>query len=331
MTSIRRYGFTLVELLVVIAIIGILVALLLPAVQAARESARRTQCMNQMKQIGVALQLFAGANDPSFPRATPNVELPGYSRGIAQVGFFALILPYMEYQEVYDEIRFDVDWNAQENVQPMRFQPIPDYVCPSWPHTLVATDPSAGPADRQHLGAIKTYKGVSGALRPGMTIDKEYITRGFGTTRTACGHGNLPLNGVFGYDFGRKLKQVTDGLSKTYAVCEFSNDFNPTRKTREMPGTVRSWILGGNRFMAVYPVLVMESPPNSYVDRTGVPAMHLPMMSQHPGGVNMLYADGAVDFVIDDVDFCLYQNLSTVAGGEIGNNCFGSSSGRPGG
>src|SRR5690606_36930300 len=104
MRTSRERGFTLVELLVVIAIIGILVALLLPAVQAARAAARRSQCANQMKQMGIALQNYAATYGGTFPFGTP---------GSGQPGLFGHLLPFMEEEAIYDEIIFTApaDWN----------------------------------------------------------------------------------------------------------------------------------------------------------------------------------------------------------------------------
>src|SRR5690606_11590425 len=101
MRRLQKTGFTLVELLVVIAIIGILVALLLPAVQAARAAARRTQCANGLKQMGIALQNYAATYNGTFPYGT-------YGNG--QPGMFANLLPFMEQQAIYDEI-ITTSWN----------------------------------------------------------------------------------------------------------------------------------------------------------------------------------------------------------------------------
>lgn len=318
----QAHGFTLVELLVVIAIIGILVGLLLPAVQAARESARRTQCVNHLKQMGIAMHNYADTNKNTFPRATPNVQLGSFSRGIAQPGLFALLLPYMERQVVYDQINFNAAWNAgavNRDEQPMRYEVIPEFVCPSWPFGASSLDPGATADQSQHVGALTTYRGISGALRPGMVEDTDFVTKGFGSTRTNCSYGSLPLNGIFAYDTARKLSQVTDGLSNTYAISEYSNDYNKDKGTFEFPGEVRPWIMGGNRNMFVYPLLVTAHTPNDEYDRTATPGMHLSLISKHTGGVNMLYGDGAVNFVTDDVDYQLHLNMSTANWGEVGN------------
>ena len=121
----RRVGFTLVELLVVIAIIGILVALLLPAVQAAREAARRTQCSNNLKQIGIAYQNYADARKMLPPGYTatgtdPNVTTPGW-------GWAAYILPYMEEGNIYQQIDLTKPIETQNVIQTV----LSVYLCPS--------------------------------------------------------------------------------------------------------------------------------------------------------------------------------------------------------
>ena len=114
-----RFGFTLVELLVVIAIIGILVSLLLPAVQSAREAARRMECSNNLKQIGLALHNFQTANKEEFPVGAP---------GTGGHGMWTHMLPYLEQQNIYDNCEFD----GSAGNDPMLYTLIDFYVCPSY-------------------------------------------------------------------------------------------------------------------------------------------------------------------------------------------------------
>src|SRR6476646_2441033 len=130
-------GFTLVELLVVIAIIGVLVALLLPAVQAAREAARRMQCTNNLKQLGIALHNFHDSRQ-SFPAALDElITSPVTGSGAGTAAWTAHILPYIEQQAVYQVYRFDRDWadtstNAIPNTGPICAK-IKVFLCPSAP------------------------------------------------------------------------------------------------------------------------------------------------------------------------------------------------------
>ena len=132
----RRAGFTLIELLVVIAIIAVLIALLLPAVQQAREAARRTQCKNNLMQIGLALQNYMMGHEV-LPPGTQNVSGPIVSKEDAaqyHMGWITQILPYVEQQNVYHHIDFTQSVYAPANTS-VRVRPIHMLICPSDPHT----------------------------------------------------------------------------------------------------------------------------------------------------------------------------------------------------
>ncbi len=129
-------AFTLVELLVVIAIIGILVALLLPAVQTAREAARRSQCTNNLKQMALACQNYMSTNNDRLPMGfagKPETAGANYNKR----GLFTEILPFMEQQDVYDRIVFDYGRDPFNPPDPMADKVIPAYVCPSWSEPVV--------------------------------------------------------------------------------------------------------------------------------------------------------------------------------------------------
>src|SRR5262245_30674172 len=146
-----RVGFTLVELLVVIAIIGVLVALLLPAVQAAREAARRMQCGNNLKQIGLALHNFENVHTYLPPWAfdfstNPNPQNPlgSQTQGHAPLG---MVLPYMEQQNVYNGLRTDrsvndpVNWPPNWGTATAASTPVKSYICPSTPKRQIDYGP----------------------------------------------------------------------------------------------------------------------------------------------------------------------------------------------
>ena len=138
----RRLGFTLVELLVVIAIIGILIALLLPAVQAAREAARRTQCKNNLKQMGLALLNYEG----TFRMLPPGVivDLSVTTTGNnGSWGVHGRILPYLEQGTLYANVDLSKAWDNQLVISGMA---IPPYACPSDPHSDRVRDPGGGKA-----------------------------------------------------------------------------------------------------------------------------------------------------------------------------------------
>ena len=283
-------GFTLVELLVVIAIIGILIALLLPAVQAAREAARRAQCTNNLKQIGLACHNYMDTNREHFPPGSP---------GPARHGLFTHVLPYMEGKTIYDQC--DIDGNTFDD--PQRYTLVDVYMCPSYPGESVIR----GNPNRYGDGALTTYQGVGGVLiedEPGIVT---------------AGHGDIPDNGMFRWQKVRRLNAVTDGTSHTLAIGEF------VQRDKEgnyagYPGNMRAWILGAteNDEKGSYAFKVIEYPINADVQRTAdsIPFNHLPMGSEHPGGANFLVTDASVHFLPETIDFAVYQGLATCGRGE---------------
>ncbi len=295
-------GFTLVELLVVIAIIGVLVALLLPAVQSARESARRSQCTNNLKQMGLAIQNFASAHGGELPPGNP---------GPALQGLFSYMLPYLELENAYSQLDLEdksAHHSTRESNNPVRFLAVKAYFCPSFDSDQLFYSATAG---SYQLGAITTYQGVCGR------IDEEEA----GVELTDSPFGDLPDNGAFGWEFRRRLSEVTDGTSNSLAIGEFVHRDKIAGVFKDPPGNVRPWILGDNGTIGTYAVKVAELPPNIEIDRVadGVSFNHLPMGSFHPGATLFVRVDGSVNSIIDGVDLVVYQALATVNGGEVFN------------
>ena len=288
-------GFTLVELLVVIAIIGILVSLLLPAVQSAREAARRMQCSNNLKQIGLAVHNYATANNEYFPVGSP---------GDATHGLFTTLLPYVEQQNLYDEL--DLTGATVDTFdEPHRYTPLDVYFCPSYPFKQVFRD-----MPNIHMnGALSTYQGNGGVLEGDETFDSGVWQNGY-----------VSNNGVFGWQFLRSINDIRDGTTNTYLMGEFvQRDFVSGQFT-EPPGNTRGWIMGATRgSRGLYTCKVFELPPNVKLDRTadGVSFNHLPMGSYHPGGLLFTFCDGSVHFISETINFDVYRNMATVAGGEV--------------
>jgi prepilin-type N-terminal cleavage/methylation domain-containing protein/prepilin-type processing-associated H-X9-DG protein len=314
-----RYGFTLVELLVVIAIIGILVAMLLPAIQSARAAARRATCVNHLKQIGIALHNYESTHK-EFPAGCTDGSVPGYADAL-QPGMFGYILQYLEDNALFDSMQKEVPWSTS---QPARWQRVDVYLCPEWPHPVVY---AAGSQDIQHKeGAITTYQGnggVFGVLDPAtgtFIADRSwrpYVH--YHAEDSSSKHGHIPYNGMFEWGKGRKIKEVTDGLSNTYSVMEFVHIDELAGGYSEPPGNVRPWIFGANASQSAYCMKVLDWTPNAKVDRTAdaVKFMYLPMGSYHSGGINVVHGDGSVDFVSDSIDRVIYLSRGTINGGEV--------------
>lgn len=293
MQRYARHGFTLVELLVVIAIIGILVALLLPAIQAAREAARRSSCSNNLRQMGLGIHnhLDNSGRTETFP--------PGAMENI-QFGLFTYMLPYIEQQTVYNAI----DFKKAPSSSSQLYTVIPIYICPSYPGGGLIQN---APASYMN-GALTTYQGVAGTLRnKGEPI------------RKSSSYGDLPENGMFGFGFRRKVREVIDGLSNTLAVGEFVHH-DKSGDYAGVPGNVRPWINGGNGTgWGSYSFKVVQYPINAPLERVkdNIPYNHLPFGSFHAGGANFLMADCACRFVDQEIDLEQYRSMATCNGKEL--------------
>lgn len=304
-------GFTLVELLVVIAIIGVLVALLLPAVQAAREAARRAQCSNNLKQMGLGVQNYMSAKKDLLPLGYEGDPSPTAS--FSKRHLFTAILPYMEQQAVYNQIQFK--FTGSPYTDPVRDIIVSSYVCPSWTDPVVAKG-RYGYDD----GALTTYNGVSGATVAGLDPVLDYTPSLFGP---------IPKNGVFWFEqinskfTGRERKgaEITDGQSNTIMIGEFVHRntqpcIPPDPNCDLTPGNVRPWYLGGY-LNAPYSSKVAEFTPNVQINRDPVAFNHLPMGSFHPGVTQFCYVDGSVHVIADGIELTPYYALTTADQGDI--------------
>jgi prepilin-type N-terminal cleavage/methylation domain-containing protein len=315
--SAMRPGFTLVELLVVIAIIGILVALLLPAVQAARESARRSPCTNYLKQMGLAAQNYAStykALPMGYGRAPVHVTKPV---SFVKEGLFNELLRYMEEHAAYEQVDFTYYTKGKQFYQdPARDILVNAFSCPDWPDPRVTR--SAPPGYEYQLGAVCTYAGVGGAVQ---SSGEKMINSAFGpipdngafTVKQETVGNSAALVGV-----RRKLSQITDGQSNSFMIGEYVHrncEFGVFKE--EPPGNTRPWYLSGYQD-APYLFKILENPPNVCVSRAlGIQFNYLPMGSFHPGITHFAKVDGSVHVVADNIDLTLYKNLATVRGGEI--------------
>ncbi len=333
-----RRGFTLIELLVVIAIIAVLIGLLLPAVQAAREAARRAQCINNVKQLSLALHNYHSAIG-SFPMtSTTAYSAPGVETNWGTWGAHALLLPYLEQKPVYDAINFN--WNSwygggfaqNSTVALLRLN---SFVCPS--------------------------DGMTGQLN---------TNNYFGSIGTSGGFYTITgSTGIFALKETYSIANVTDGTSNTIAYSEAlvsTTPFMPTKtkwrdgpsdkgsfgaayrlldSTTNLPALMQDWQLCNDWFKtkvnmgyrgyrwtaggpgeSLFQTLV---PPNSNDYPWGscrldcgancgtLHSGYYSANSNHPGGVNVGMADGSVRFVKATINMRSWWALGTKAGGEV--------------
>lgn len=292
-------AFTLVELLVVITIIGILIALLLPAVQAAREAARRMQCQNNLKQIGLALHAFHEAKG-SFP---PSDWIKPVNNGRG-TPMFIMLMAYIEADNLLAQYTYwdaPLGWNNWENHPEQMSIPVPVYRCPSDQEP----DPYIDGGLQWHL---RRYYGVSG-----------------GQTRSSSG---VPFtDGLFAINKWRGMQDITDGSSNTLAVGE---SVHPEQMgigpgyTKPDVGGPDIWADGSGcdsscSITSQGTARCIRStwyPINSNILPISGNNNDVPFTSFHPGGANFVFADGHVSFLGDAMNMATYRALSTIKGDE---------------
>jgi prepilin-type N-terminal cleavage/methylation domain-containing protein/prepilin-type processing-associated H-X9-DG protein len=324
-------GFTLVELLVVIAIIGVLVSLLLPAIQAARESARRTQCTNNLKQIGLGMLNFENSRKHFPPGEHKPAGVP-VTGGLAWSSWF---LPFLEEGNLHARINFKSDMRSPPNWLPDLTGPtntvVPAYVCPSSGRHQTERGAEFRLKDFNNDGnysagsgegmACIDYIGISG---PGKTVLISGMAKTYGDNRGIL--LNLESGGpCFGTAPECKAKTVqirniVDGLSNTVIVAECSgrgvadtNGDKPGGQVwKELDG---AWASASNvgkikLNIDVDKVSAINPPPEINWEEEE-------FFSDHPGGVNILMCDGAVRFLNDQTHYTIYYALCSRNGEEV--------------
>jgi prepilin-type N-terminal cleavage/methylation domain-containing protein/prepilin-type processing-associated H-X9-DG protein len=356
MSTRRARGFTLIELLVVIAIIAVLIALLLPAVQAAREAARRSSCVNNLKQIGLALHNYHDVNG-TFPMGAGSgwyTASAPYYNSKHNWSIHAAILPMLGQVPLYNAINFN--WGTADAPTQLPTFPINStaiqtqvntYLCPSDPDGPVNLASGTADANNDYFGCLGATTDTLGAFGSG-----------------APSLATVPTSGLFAYQQAKGINQVIDGTSNSVAFAESTvgssgaaprqrligltgismpaaalqvNVFNdPADVLAGLAACNAAWTAGtktpdkqrgdawatGGMAMTLFNTVAT---PNAYNDTwaycgrdgSGTMAAFSNADSYHPGGVNVLMADGSVKFIKDTINQRTWWSLGTINGGEV--------------
>jgi len=297
---LRRRGFTLVELLVVIAIIGVLVALLLPAVQAAREAARRSQCTNQLKQVTLALHNYADTYR----------KLPSAAYGTMEHSVWVRLAPFIEQTAFYDRYDFNQGAVGGVNATLVKEVPMQGLRCPSGAVNFCMIDNATR---KTHY--TTHYYGIQGPVGTNTTTGTTY------KRYESVAPAGLSSQGLFtlcvnahrdAIDFGA----VTDGLSNTLAFGEIAwNDYTGYREyTYGVYWTASTDLAIMSTKDVNWPINIgLQSTSTVYrgYNRSGAFGSH------HPGGANFAIADGSVRFLSETINMDTYLSLASRNGGEV--------------
>jgi prepilin-type N-terminal cleavage/methylation domain-containing protein/prepilin-type processing-associated H-X9-DG protein len=358
----RRQGFTLIELLVVIAIIAVLIALLLPAVQAAREAARRAQCVNNLKQIGLALHNYLEVNNV-FPMGAGSGQYDPpntYYSAKHNWSIHAALLPQMSQLPIYNAINFNFGTASGTGPQAYYINStatqtqISGFLCPSDPNATASEVTGFATGNNCYFGSI------------GATTDTLGTNSSSPATNGAASLAAVPYSGLFAFQQAKGLQAVTDGSSNTVAFAEstvgastavLGQRLTGMNSVTAIPTTALllnaatnqpqvqaaitacdtawntkaggkidiqrgdTWTTGGMA-MTLFNTVVAPNGENdewAYCgrDSSGTFATFSNADSYHAGGVNILLADGHVQFIKNSVNLRTWWALGTIAGGEV--------------
>jgi prepilin-type N-terminal cleavage/methylation domain-containing protein/prepilin-type processing-associated H-X9-DG protein len=321
MTECRRPGFTLIELLVVIAIIAVLIALLLPAVQAAREAARRAQCINNFKQLGIAMHNYhdtLGAFPPGALNKSGVFDSPRQT-------WMVHLYPFMEATNVYNNFNFSLTgppfglpwYNTVNSFGPTAITSvtIATLLCPS---DGVASAPFQQKYPFDATDALTNY------------LSRSNYLGFFGNNNMGAAYAKdvTHLKATFGFNVSTKIAEFTDGTSNSLMIGEYLTGGG--RDAQDGRGCLWADFAG-------YSQLYTQLTPNSSspdllypIYCFNYPSMNLPCAngtgggtdmaasrSRHPGGVNALMGDGSVRFAKSSINVSVWRALGSIAGGEV--------------
>ena len=326
----RSQGFTLIELLVVIAIIAVLIGLLLPAVQAAREAARRAQCSNNLKQLGIAMHNYHDTvgSFPTLLWAIPGNNNNSLPNNTFRASFFQMILPFMEQTPVYNAINFSVPFargpdNGRINLTALTTQ-IAGFMCPSDPSPNQSQygrwDSGVGPTaanGQSPLGPKLCYFANAGDNSTESNTTSPWPFTSLPRVRGNAFGGGTTCTGIVCRQGGTwGIRDITDGTSNTFAIgeslyesCQWFSWPNPN---------------GNYAFTSVpinWKITIFEQ--TGYGDATGRLrnsgnwVAGFGFRSMHPGIAQFLYGDGRVGAIKDSINRDIYRALSTRGMGEV--------------